>query len=123
MGGEAMRRSVPVGEVRRFGDRAFLIGVEDAASGRELAAALRSVLHGEGGAPHAEGGAPLAEVVGGQATVLVALADDDADPAPVRDLVERLVRDVRPRRVRAVGASRRRGRRAAGDHPVHVRRA
>ena len=35
-----MTRSVPVGEVRPLGDRAFLIGVADAAAGRALARAL-----------------------------------------------------------------------------------
>ena len=39
-----MMRSVPVGEVRRLGDRAFLIGAADPASGRALAGALGRAL-------------------------------------------------------------------------------
>jgi len=35
-----MTRSVPVGAVRPFGDRALLIGVDDPAAGRALVASL-----------------------------------------------------------------------------------
>ena len=41
-----MTRSVPVGEVRLLGDRAFLIGVADAAAGRVLARVLETSLDG-----------------------------------------------------------------------------
>ena len=43
-----MTRSIPVGEVRPLGDRAFLIGVADAAAGRVLARALRGRAGGSG---------------------------------------------------------------------------
>jgi biotin-dependent carboxylase-like uncharacterized protein len=52
-------RSIPVGEVRLLGDRAFLIGVADAAAARALARELTAALDGE------------AEVVCGAATVMV----------------------------------------------------
>jgi KipI family sensor histidine kinase inhibitor len=61
-------RSVPVGEVRRLGDHALLIGVPEARTARALIAALRA------SARH-----PMAEVVGGLATVMVSV-DPDADP-------------------------------------------
>ena len=76
-----MMRSVPVGEVRRLGDRAFLIGTADAASGRALALALGREL--------AEAGA--VEVVCGFATVAVLVADPVAELAPVRAVVARLL--------------------------------
>jgi KipI family sensor histidine kinase inhibitor len=57
-------RSVPVGDVRPFGDRAFLIGVDDADSGRELVGRLTVALE-----TWMEEGE--CEVVGGLATVLV----------------------------------------------------
>ena len=60
-------RSVPVGEIRRLGDDAVLIGVTDPESARRL---IRAV---EGAALN-----DLAEVVGGLATVLVAF-DPSAD--------------------------------------------
>ncbi len=59
-------RSVPVGEVRRLGDHALLIGVPEARAGRALIAALGA------SARH-----PMAEVVGGLATVMVSV---DPDP-------------------------------------------
>jgi len=79
-----VRRSVPVGQVRPFGDRAFLIGVEDAGAGRALAGALGDVLRAGGHGPQ------HVEVVCGQATVLVALADDEVEAEPVRQAAERV---------------------------------
>ena len=67
-----MTRSIPVGEVRPLGDRAFLIGVADAAAGRVLARALDVSLAG------------AAEVVCGAGTVMVGATDPDADLRPVR---------------------------------------
>ncbi len=71
-----MTRSVPVGEVRPFGDRALLIGVADARAGRTLAAALAYAL----------GGADV-EVVVGMATVGVVARDPDAELAVLRAVV------------------------------------
>jgi KipI family sensor histidine kinase inhibitor len=62
---DAAARSVPVGEVRRLGDHALLIGVPGPAGARTLTRLLREA--------HLEG---VAEVVGGLATVMVAF-----DPA------------------------------------------
>jgi KipI family sensor histidine kinase inhibitor len=66
-------RSIPLGEVRPLGDRAFLIGVEDADHGRalmaELAPALREVVQSD---------AQNCELVGGLATVMVLCRDPDA---------------------------------------------
>ena len=53
-------RSVPVGEIRRFGERALLIGVDDPPAARALTRALR--------AAHLDG---LHDAVGGLATVMV----------------------------------------------------
>jgi biotin-dependent carboxylase-like uncharacterized protein len=74
-----VNRSVPVGEVRALGDRALLIGVEDARSGRVVAGHLTDAL----GAATAGG---ACQIVGGTATVMVVLDGDDADPDPDRDL-------------------------------------
>ena len=74
-----MTPSVPVGEVRLLGDRAFLIGVADAAAARALAGKLTETLSEPAGSlPVAEGGA---EVVCGAATVMVHVTDDDAELA------------------------------------------
>ena len=62
-----MTPSIPVGTVRRLGDRAFLIGVADAAAARELASGLTAAL------------ADAAEVVCGFATVMVRATDPDAE--------------------------------------------
>jgi KipI family sensor histidine kinase inhibitor len=69
-----MMRSVPVGEVRRLGDRAFLIGTADPASGRALARALEQALAETGDV----------EMVCGFATVAVLLSDPDTELEPVR---------------------------------------
>jgi KipI family sensor histidine kinase inhibitor len=71
-----MTRSVPVGSVRPFGDRALLIGVADPAAARALAASLERARLGPG-----------VELVCGLATVGV-LARDPALPLDaVRDVV------------------------------------
>jgi KipI family sensor histidine kinase inhibitor len=65
--------SVPAGEVRLLGDRAFLIGVTDPVAGRALARALEGVLADAGDV----------DVVCGFATVMVSLAGQDAALGPV----------------------------------------
>ncbi len=76
-----MTRSVPVGEVRPFGDRALLIGVADARAGGTLATALEDVWRGTD-----------AEVVGGMATVGVMARDPDADLGALRAIVDDVLR-------------------------------
>jgi biotin-dependent carboxylase-like uncharacterized protein len=71
-----LTRSIPVGEVRLLGDRAFLIGVADAAAARAVAEELRSVLNGG------------AEVVCGAATVMVHAADADEALGPMLTLAD-----------------------------------
>jgi len=74
-------RSVPVGELRRLGDHALLLGVPDAAAARRLARVLT--------AASLEG---VAEVVGGLATVMVAFdpmtGDVDTRRLEVAELLE-----------------------------------
>jgi len=79
-----MRRSVPVGEVRLLGDRAFLIGVADAAAGRALARALAAPVAGE------------ADVVCGSASVMVRATDPGAELGSVRAAVEVALAEVHP---------------------------
>ncbi len=67
-----MTRSIPVGAVRPFGDRALLIGVEDPAAGRALVASLERALSGFD-----------VELVCGLATVCVLARDPDAALAPL----------------------------------------
>jgi KipI family sensor histidine kinase inhibitor len=67
-----MTRSIPVGAVRRFGDRALLTGVDDPAAGRALVASLESALLGFD-----------TELLGGLATVCVLARDADAALAPL----------------------------------------
>jgi KipI family sensor histidine kinase inhibitor len=74
-------RSIPDGEVRPFGDRAFLIGVADPASGRALRRALEARL-GDTGA---------IEVVCGFATVMVSLAGHDLDPEALLAVTEEVL--------------------------------
>jgi KipI family sensor histidine kinase inhibitor len=62
-------RSVPIGEVRRLGEFALLIGVRDAAAARRLARTLT-----------ASPDSGWLEVVGGLATVMVTLNPDGSDP-------------------------------------------
>jgi KipI family sensor histidine kinase inhibitor len=71
-------RSVPLGEVRLFGDRAFLIGVADAESGRALARAVHAAA--------ADAGA--IETVCSFATVMVVLRDPAARLGVVRSAIE-----------------------------------
>ena len=75
-----MMQSVPPGELRRLGDRAFLIGVAGPAAGRVLAQALRRALAHTGDV----------DVVCGFATVAVLLTDRDADLEEVEATVGRL---------------------------------
>ena len=83
-----MTPSVPLGEVRLLGDRAFLIGVADPAAARALAGELTAALDGE------------AEVVGGAATVMVHATEADAELGAMLALVD-TVRGVRGRGVPA----------------------
>ena len=76
-----MTRSIPDGEVRPLGDRAFLIGVADPASGRALGRALEARLADTG----------AVEVVCGFATVMVSLADHDLEPGPLLALTEEVL--------------------------------
>ncbi len=78
-----MTRSVPVGEVRRLGDRALLIGAADPAAGRTLGRALEAALIDVG----------EVEIVCGFAAVAVLLADPDAEIEPVRAVAARVASD------------------------------
>ena len=80
-----MTRSVPVGEVRLLGDRAFLIGVADAAAARRLAGELAPAL------------TPDAEVVSGAATVMVHATAADAALGPMLELAAAVGEEVRRR--------------------------
>ncbi|HEY6427923.1 MAG TPA: carboxyltransferase domain-containing protein [Acidimicrobiales bacterium] len=73
-----MTPSIPLGEVRPFGDRALLIGVADPARGRALARGVRAM-------PGLEA---TVETVVGLATVLVALSDPDLSLGIVQAGVE-----------------------------------
>jgi KipI family sensor histidine kinase inhibitor len=73
-----MTASIPEGEVRPLGDRAFLIGVVDPAAGRALAEQLRETLDG------------AAEVVCGAATVMVHATDAEAELPVLRAAVTAL---------------------------------
>jgi KipI family sensor histidine kinase inhibitor len=70
-----MTASIPEGEVRPLGDRAFLIGVVDPAAGRALAEQLRETL------------GAAAEVVCGAATVMVHATDAAAELPVLRAAV------------------------------------
>ena len=80
-----MTRSVPVGEVRPLGDRAFLIGVADAAAARTLAGELAPAL------------TPDAEVVSGAATVMVHATAADAALGPMLELAAVVGEELRRR--------------------------
>jgi KipI family sensor histidine kinase inhibitor len=71
-----MSRSIPIGTVRPFGDRALLIGVDDPAAGRALVAVLSAAHLGPG-----------VELVCGLATVCVLARDPDAGLAALFDAV------------------------------------
>jgi KipI family sensor histidine kinase inhibitor len=75
-----MTRSVPVGAVRPFGDRALLVGVEDPAAARALAASLERAL-----------GGPDVELVCGLATVCLLARDPEAAMTPLLAAVEQVV--------------------------------
>ncbi len=72
-----MNPSVPVGEVRDLGDRALLVGVGEPEAGWQLARRLDGVWP-----------AGSVEVVGGFATVMVALADPGLELDAVREAVD-----------------------------------
>ena len=76
-------RSVPVGEIRRLGDHALLIGVPDPVAARRLTRAL--------GAARLEG---VAEVVGGLATVMVAFDPRAGDVDDQRPVLTTLMEEV-----------------------------
>jgi KipI family sensor histidine kinase inhibitor len=76
-------RSVPVGEIRRLGDHALLIGVPDAVAARRLTRALT--------AAQLEG---VAEVVGGLATVMVAFDPRAGDVDDQRPVLTTLMEEV-----------------------------
>jgi KipI family sensor histidine kinase inhibitor len=78
-----LTRSVPVGEIRRLGDHALLIGVRDAVAGRQFTRAL--------GAARLEG---VAEVVGGLATVMVAFDPQAGDIDDRRPVLAHLMEEV-----------------------------
>jgi len=75
-------RSVPVGEIRRLGDHALLVGVRDAGSARALTQAL-----------HASRPPPVSELVGGLATVMVSF-DPGTDPDDLRPWLEGVVGEL-----------------------------
>jgi KipI family sensor histidine kinase inhibitor len=68
--------SIPVGTVRRLGDRGFLVGVAGAAAARELASGLTALLAGE------------AEVVCGSATVMVHAGDPEVELSSLEAVAE-----------------------------------
>jgi KipI family sensor histidine kinase inhibitor len=76
-------RSVPVGEIRRLGDHAFLMGVPDPVAARRLTHALT--------AARLEG---LAEVVGGLATVMVAFDPLEEDVGARRPVLAHLMEEA-----------------------------
>jgi KipI family sensor histidine kinase inhibitor len=86
-----MTPSIPVGEVRLLGDRAFLIGVADAAAARALAGELTVALAGGSDAADA---ADAAEVVCGAATVLVHATAADAELGPLLARAETVCHDL-----------------------------
>jgi KipI family sensor histidine kinase inhibitor len=77
-----MTPSIPVGEVRDLGDRAFLIGVADAAAARALASELVTLVAG------------AAEVVCGSATVMVHASDPDTQLSSLRAAAEQVRADL-----------------------------
>ena len=77
-----MTPSVPVGAARHLGDRAFLIGVADAAAAHRLAQELTATLGDE------------AEVVSGAATVMVHATDADAALAPMGQIARAAQADL-----------------------------
>jgi KipI family sensor histidine kinase inhibitor len=82
-------RSVPVGEIRRLGDHALLIGVPDAVAARRLTRALDAARRQ--GQAELEG---VAEVVGGLATVMVAFDPGAGDVDERRPALARLMEEV-----------------------------
>ena len=92
-----MTRSIPVGAVRPFGDRALLIGVEDPAAGRALVASLSDAFRGAD-----------VELVSGLATVCVLAHDPDTALAPLAAAVrDDVAAAPASRSVDAAGGARR----------------
>ena len=89
-----MTRSVPVGAVRPFGDRALLIGVDDPAAGRALVASLA------GGLPDVD-----VELVCGLATVCVLARDLETALGPLTAAVHDVL-EARPAARPGDGAAR-----------------
>jgi KipI family sensor histidine kinase inhibitor len=75
-------RSVPVGELRRLGDHALLIGMPDAAVARRFTRALTAARLDD-----------VAEVVGGLATVMVAFHPMTVDVDVHRAVLDRLLQE------------------------------
>jgi KipI family sensor histidine kinase inhibitor len=86
--GDVSIRSIPVGEIRRFGDHALIVGVPDHVAGRRLAAAVT--------AARLEG---VVETVGGLATLMVAFDPMGDDPESRRPQLARLMEEVLARPV------------------------
>jgi KipI family sensor histidine kinase inhibitor len=76
-------RSVPVGDVRRLGDHALLIGVEDPVAARRLTRVLAAAEM-----------AGLTEVVGGQATVMVQFDPEEDDLEARRPQLAQLMEEA-----------------------------
>jgi KipI family sensor histidine kinase inhibitor len=87
--GDVPTRSVPVGEIRRLGDHALLIGVPDAVAARRFTRALGAARRG--GQAGLEG---VAEVVGGLATVMVAFDPGAGDVDDRRPALARLMEEI-----------------------------
>ena len=90
--GACMTCSVPVGEVRRLGDRALLIGADGPEAARSLARALGAALGDGGGGGVIHGGA--LEFVCGFATVAVLVTDPAVDLEPLYEAAQRVVAGI-----------------------------
>jgi KipI family sensor histidine kinase inhibitor len=86
-------RSIPIGEIRRMGDHALLIGVRDPVDARTL---VRSI--------NASGLRGVREVVGGMATVLVVFDPEGDDPDRYRAQLTHLTERSVPRSGEEAGA-------------------
>jgi allophanate hydrolase subunit 1 len=95
--------SIPAGEVRRLGDRAFLIGVPDAAAARWLAGELTASF------------GAAAEVVGGATSVMVHVIDGDTDHTDHTDTNIDIGNDTALEPLVAIAQAR--GADVAGRHP------
>ena len=93
---------MPVGEIRRLGDHALLVGVRDAVAARALTRALQ-----------ASRPPRVSELVGGLATVMVSF-DPGTDPDEHRPWLEGVLGELD---AAGWGPDRGRGRRAAARRP------